>query len=679
MKTLKNFRNRLYGKLGQSFVEFALILPFLLLLLTAIIEFSYAFYTWVALQEVARIGVRYAVTGQYDPQYCAAAGTALNAFYPGIAAHDPNHDCIVESDQDPITVNSVAVRFEEQSSLLQDWARLPTTRDAAMHGGAGMLFDPTAGVSGDYKQYLANPTVYTSFSPNYRGNPTANGYIDIQVCSSRVYAAEDSVNPHYYLGVVNRQNRYFGVCTAVLPFTAYSATSPYNNRYYTDDAGGPGDRVRVYVTYNHPLITPFLNAIWPNLKMTTSQDGVVEKFRISRVSGQVGSIAALPAWTNTPTVTNTPTLTLTPSNTPTITQTPTRTLTFTPTPTNSPTPTAGPCTNNGQGLYGDYYQEGVSSLASSFQAANLKFSRIDTTVNFSWGATSPDPHLNVDLFKVHWRGSVSPDLPGYYSFNIKVDDGGALSVDDTPYITTAWKDQGATNYYSQSIYLDCGKHSIDFYFYENGGDAVATLSWAPGNFQSAETKNANGGSYTIIPKNNLYLPDDLPTATPTPNVPSCNPNGTGLNGAYYGNYPGDQGGPPPNPFNNSYLVMNRSGESAYFANWDSLGGGSPDITKMGPDNFQVSWTGYIMPQYPGTYTFSLRLDDGGRLWVGGTKIIELYGKIRPLLFIPAHIILQSARSMLFNLTSMSIPAAPSQSYFGRARFFQAAVETPPSI
>ena len=80
MKTLKILRNRLYGKLGQSFVEFALILPFLLLLLTAIVEFSYAFYTWVALQEVARIGVRYAVTGQYDTQYCEAAGTALKCF-----------------------------------------------------------------------------------------------------------------------------------------------------------------------------------------------------------------------------------------------------------------------------------------------------------------------------------------------------------------------------------------------------------------------------------------------------------------------------------------------------------------------------------------------------------------------------------------------------------------------
>ena len=62
---------------AQAFVEFAIIIPILLLVLTGIIEFGYAFYTWAAISEVARIGTRYAVTGQYDPQYCPAAAAAL--------------------------------------------------------------------------------------------------------------------------------------------------------------------------------------------------------------------------------------------------------------------------------------------------------------------------------------------------------------------------------------------------------------------------------------------------------------------------------------------------------------------------------------------------------------------------------------------------------------------------
>ena len=74
---------------SQALVEFAIIIPFVLLAFTGIIEFGYAFYTWVAVGEVARIGTRYAVTGQYDPQYCPAAAAALtSAAWPNLAADD---------------------------------------------------------------------------------------------------------------------------------------------------------------------------------------------------------------------------------------------------------------------------------------------------------------------------------------------------------------------------------------------------------------------------------------------------------------------------------------------------------------------------------------------------------------------------------------------------------------
>ena len=244
MKTLIRMKKRLYDKLGQSFVEFALILPFLLLLLSGIIEFSYAFYTWVALQEVARIGSRYAVTGQYDPQYCLQADNALNPYYPGIKANDfldGAYDCTVPSTASPLSGN---LTFDQQSSVLQDWARLPSIRDSAMHGGAGMLFNPASAISGDYLQFLANPAPYSGFSASYRGDPTANGYINIAVCSSRAVAASVDSNPHYFNGVVNRENQYFGVCTNVLPLTDYSTSNVFYHRYFIDDAGGPGDRVR---------------------------------------------------------------------------------------------------------------------------------------------------------------------------------------------------------------------------------------------------------------------------------------------------------------------------------------------------------------------------------------------------------------------------------------------------
>ena len=58
---------------GQGLVEFALVLPVLLALIFAIIEIARLLYSWLAVQNAARFAVRYAVTGNFDKQYCGAA------------------------------------------------------------------------------------------------------------------------------------------------------------------------------------------------------------------------------------------------------------------------------------------------------------------------------------------------------------------------------------------------------------------------------------------------------------------------------------------------------------------------------------------------------------------------------------------------------------------------------
>ena len=80
-------------------------------------------------------------------------------------------DCVVPSSR---------TDFEEKTAALQDWARIPSIRDAAMNGGAvGLLFDP--GVSGDYIEFLSHPAlrdgsaVNDGFKDDNRGNPTADG------------------------------------------------------------------------------------------------------------------------------------------------------------------------------------------------------------------------------------------------------------------------------------------------------------------------------------------------------------------------------------------------------------------------------------------------------------------------------------------------------------------------
>src|SRR5262249_27355615 len=53
-------------------------------------------------------------------------------------------------------------------------------------------------------------------------------------------------------------------------------------------------------------------------------------------------------------------------------------------------------------------------------------------------------------------------------------------------------------------------------------------------------------------------------------------------------------------------------------NW---GIGSPDPS-LPVDRFTVRWTGAILPQFDDTYTFYFTSDDGVRVWVDSTLIID---------------------------------------------------------
>jgi len=59
-------------------------------------------------------------------------------------------------------------------------------------------------------------------------------------------------------------------------------------------------------------------------------------------------------------------------------------------------------------------------------------------------------------------------------------------------------------------------------------------------------------------------------------------------------------------------------ESPVDFNW---GSGSP-VTGMGVDNFSARWTGYVTAPTSGTYTFAITSDDGERLYVNGSLIID---------------------------------------------------------
>ncbi len=69
--------------------------------------------------------------------------------------------------------------------------------------------------------------------------------------------------------------------------------------------------------------------------------------------------------------------------------------------------------------------------------------------------------------------------------------------------------------------------------------------------------------------------------------------------------------------NFSQLVLSRTDSEVNF-DWqlNSPAEGIPQ------DNFSVRWTGSVVPQAAGAYTFYLKADDGGKLWVDGELVID---------------------------------------------------------
>jgi len=143
-------------------------------------------------------------------------------------------------------------------------------------------------------------------------------------------------------------------------------------------------------------------------------------------------------------------------------------------------------TSSGTGLTGRYFD--------NMDFTNLKLTRDDATVNFDWGVGAPHSSVGVDTFTVRWEGKVEPRYSQLYTFYTLTDDGVRLWVNGQLLIDK-WIDQGPTEWSGQ-INLTAGqRYNITMEFYENGGGALAKLSWS----SASQAKE-------IIPQSQLYPP-----------------------------------------------------------------------------------------------------------------------------------------------------------------------------
>ncbi len=107
-------------KHAQAIVEFALILPVLLLLLFGIFEFARLFQSWLVVTNAARIGERYAVTGAYETHFCTSA----------IDSNGNGLVCGAEPDKNARIIE-------------EDRARLLSIYEVTTNAAAGILRDST--------------------------------------------------------------------------------------------------------------------------------------------------------------------------------------------------------------------------------------------------------------------------------------------------------------------------------------------------------------------------------------------------------------------------------------------------------------------------------------------------------------------------------------------------------
>jgi hypothetical protein len=190
-------------------------------------------------------------------------------------------------------------------------------------------------------------------------------YFDIHVCSSRAFRAGESTLAFDGIPGAAAQTRFVNITedttfdlttsNSYINYVVDANTPIFDTPYCalmedrpaggveptTDnqglpwvDAGGPGDRVDITVTYNHPLLTPI--RVTEFITMRARRSGVNESFRASRaLNRSLNSTTGVP---EAPTATPSPDVPPVDTNTPTNTDEPTATLT--PTHTSTPEPFA---------------------------------------------------------------------------------------------------------------------------------------------------------------------------------------------------------------------------------------------------------------------------------------------------------------------------------------------------
>ena len=211
--------------------------------------------------------------------------------------------------------------------------------------------------------------------------------------------------------------------------------------------------------------------------------------------------------------------------------------------------------------------------------------------------SGPFAGYGTSNWSVRWTGTVTAPTTGTYTFrlNLNADDGARLFLDGTKVID-AWT-TGATAP-TATVNLTAGVATpITVEYWDKSGTANLAVSWqVPGRTD-----------FLALDKGVL---DPGPAVTPPAPPAPVTPGGTGLAAVWSND--ATMGG--------TAAVTQVSTPSV------AVGAGSGPFAGYGTSNWSVRWTGTVTAPTTGTYTFRLNLnaDDGARLFLDGTKVIDAW-------------------------------------------------------
>lgn len=237
------------------------------------------------------------------------------------------------------------------------------------------------------------------------------------------------------------------------------------------------------------------------------------------------------------------------------------------------------------GLVAEYWNTSANYPFGTAPTGAPIMSRIDRNVDFNWAAGAPGSGVASDWFYARWSGYFVAPVAGAYQFGGSNDDAFRIKINDQ-------------SVYDQSCYnTRCFGTAVSL----TAGQVVPI---------SIDYQDATSLAYAHLFVKGAVVEQKVPTDWLQTGARQV-AQGNGLTGTYY--------------VRNSTNDLNTPDKVAFLSRTDttiSFDWGTTSPVQGGPVDFMSRWTGYVTVPTSGTYTFGTNGDDGTRIKIGNTQVLN---------------------------------------------------------